>query len=779
LNVGRAALELRDPDGRAVGELVLSVLPSTGGGASLPRLLDLRGDPAAPATEAPVQLLESAEYRYAIELRAGAVAAGPRAPLHTNLPELFSPDSEDGRSGRLRTGVFPGTVQVEVFSGDQLLGRTLFEIRSRKLRYADEFRWMVQDLAEETADLVFSSYAPSGQSFTPSPGADDGSVAAKVAFLGALLEDDSLQAALRIIFTNPYESWEEEWEIVSPAGGLRNSGLLQRELARLRPASLGLLHVGPGLVVPLPATLELPSTVPERDNEANRFIRFTLDRWLTHVESLRGAVSLVLKGAPRQRAERQLDRLQGFLEESLAHPLMAGAGPLTRFPSGNQVLEKRAGYREVYRAFEQSEMGLTVDWEGGADVFVGGHRDIAALYEYWVFLRVARVVSGLLGQPLPLDSLFQVQAHGLRLGLRRRQESILTGSVVRGGRTLTVSLHFNRTFSPRTGSPSGRPAASWSRPMRPDLSLLVVPQDRQDDPFAEIWVHFDAKYRLEGLRAGFGEEDPEAEQEDEESDSAPAPGGATSARRDDLLRMHAYRDAIQRSAGAYVLYPGDENRSFREYHELLPGLGAFMLRPTRYGEDDGTPAIEAFLDEVLDHAGSQFSHRERARFWEGRTVAREPVAREPRFAPFLDAPPADVPVLLGYVRDQAQADWIEREGMYNLRAGDRRGAVSLESRELAVALVVTYSDRFPHLRLWRVQGQPRIYLPEDMLRTGYPRGGGSYFCLPVEAVDGDPGGLGVELGRVQGLVGRVGAGGVGAPAVVSWEELMTSGARDE
>ena len=50
--------------------------------------------------------------------------------------------------------------------------------------------------------------------------------------------------------------------------------------------------------------------------------------------------------------------------------------------------------------------------------------------------------------------------------------------------------------------------------------------------------------------------------------------------------MHAYRDAIRRTAGAYVLYPGNDgdDKRFEEFdhrgfHEVLPGLGAFAIRP--------------------------------------------------------------------------------------------------------------------------------------------------------------------------------------------------------
>ena len=70
----------------------------------------------------------------------------------------------------------------------------------------------------------------------------------------------------------------------------------------------------------------------------------------------------------------------------------------------------------------------------------------------------------------------------------------------------------------------------------------------------------------------------------------------------DLLKMHAYRDAIKRSHGAYVLYPGRGNSpvTFRGFfHEILPGLGAFAIAPDESGAAQGMEALEKFLDEVL------------------------------------------------------------------------------------------------------------------------------------------------------------------------------------
>ena len=72
-------------------------------------------------------------------------------------------------------------------------------------------------------------------------------------------------------------------------------------------------------------------------------------------------------------------------------------------------------------------------------------------------------------------------------------------------------------------------------------------------------------------------------------------------KRNDLLKMHAYKDAIRRSAGAYVIYPGQSNESYIKYsfHEILPGLGAFPLNPSSLPGNEN--ALEEFIQEVADH----------------------------------------------------------------------------------------------------------------------------------------------------------------------------------
>ncbi|OJV81796.1 MAG: hypothetical protein BGO34_08390 [Bacteroidia bacterium 44-10] len=63
--------------------------------------------------------------------------------------------------------------------------------------------------------------------------------------------------------------------------------------------------------------------------------------------------------------------------------------------------------------------------------------------------------------------------------------------------------------------------------------------------------------------------------------------------------MHAYKDAIRRSGGGYILYPGATNETFRGFHEIIPGLGAFSMNPSPDNAD--IKELSKFIDQVIDH----------------------------------------------------------------------------------------------------------------------------------------------------------------------------------
>src|SRR5690606_39705773 len=109
--------------------------------------------------------------------------------------------------------------------------------------------------------------------------------------------------------------------------------------------------------------------------------------------------------------------------------------PLTQSPADNQVLQKRAGYRDVYNLYIQSELAAMLTWSGGEDVYRAGQKDVAVLYEYWVFVQLAHVVSDMCQQPLQLEQLLEDGRDGVDQGLERGTHRALRGAGRRRGGT--------------------------------------------------------------------------------------------------------------------------------------------------------------------------------------------------------------------------------------------------------------------------------------------------------------------------------------------------------
>jgi hypothetical protein len=91
--------------------------------------------------------------------------------------------------------------------------------------------------------------------------------------------------------------------------------------------------------------------------------------------------------------------------------------------------------------------------------------------------------------------------------------------------------------------------------------------------------------------------------------------------------MHTYNEAVRRTVGSYVLYPGvslkpgDANTRFERYHEIIPGIGAFAIRPKQDGLlPDGLPSILGFVNDVLTHQLSKFTQSYRVSYWTETTL---------------------------------------------------------------------------------------------------------------------------------------------------------------
>ena len=632
-------------------------------------------------------LTEGSTYAYEL-----TVVDGTSEIVATIEPqELFEPDRPGALRGRLHLNNRAGVLVIRVTTANGESFNVSTDVASAKLQYDKEYRWMLRDITSELAEAAVSRFAPIQSRYVPTDHGGSATLYQRFAFLQAVLQSNDYRAALQQLLAHPYVAW---------AGGAESRPTARGVLATHRTIR-ALTAGGPSHSLPRPiGTLRaIPREIPEQrltpttDNVPNRFVKAILEDWRALAQSvhdaLRAEESPTNPAATIVRGLSESNQVIDTLDAVLATPLFRRTSRLRRMPVANQALLRRPGYRELVRIHQQTQLATALTWDGADLVFDSGQRDVATLYEYWVFLHVARIVADLCGQTFDYASLYTLSDTGLQLRLRKRRKQVVQGSVNTAGKTLHIELWFNRPFRRATGE-------SWTRDMRPDLSLGIG--HSADAPTLEqAWLHFDAKYRVEHLLGLLGDREGEHAIDGSDGDQV-----ETRALRDDLLKMHAYRDAIRRSSGAYVVYPGDgdnpHDEIFLEYHELLPGLGAFALRPTEAGPAVGESAIRDFIEDSLRHFADALSQERRAGYWLCTAIGIEPLP--PSTKPirpgaveglwFLERPPADEAVLVA--RCNADLAWAPLSQLFLFRTDAAPTLPAQVLRSTWVVMVLPHDD---------------------------------------------------------------------------------------
>jgi predicted component of viral defense system (DUF524 family) len=719
------------------GTLRLSLLPSEPEASG--RLVDLRDHEPSDGL-LPVRLAEDSEYVFSAHVPDSADV------ISFQPTELFSADEPSGRHGRLRTGSYVGVLPIEAYGNGGPIGRATVEVVSRKLNYLDEYRYMLSDLSNEAVALVLERFAPAKQRFFEDWGASPRTVYERFLHIQAVMADPSFTQAVLHVIARPHVEWVEVTERRSPHRPMRPTSQLVRSLVRSGPR-----EDWPGGPVPtLPRSIEVSRTEATVDTIPNRFVRFVVDDFISLLSRMSDVLTAGAPTGPSTRGRIEISALTGSLRALRGQPFFSDVSELDHFPLDNQVVLKQPGYREVLHAYLRVQIGLALAWDGASDL-TGAQRDSATLYEYWAFVRLLRTLEDLCDH-LPVGSLVTETKEGLTLSLKQGIERRFTGTTTRLGRTIDVDLFYNRRF--------GRGSDSWTLAMRPDCSIRLQ-CDKDGKALTPVWLHFDAKYRLSdyGLVAELAP--------DEAVDPHPEPV------RDDLLKMHVYLGAIRRSVGSYVLYPGPpkEGRRYSSYRELLPGIGAFALRP-----QPGTTSeaqLSEFLDDVLVHLASVTTEDRRYRYWEAVAHDRQTELVRPfGWEPLEGVPPADTPVLVGFVRSEGQRRWIYRTGLYNLRAdASRKGAIDWVGPEVKAEVLVMY-DTSGVIDVWKLTGAAEVQTASQLLESGYPQPGGqTYICLKLSERLHPPATASLGAEDVTAFATKHGRA-FGAPVLTTWAELV-------
>lgn len=590
---------------------------------------------AEEAQEAPIQLLEGRVYDY--ELR------GAPAGVDLRADEIIQPNLARPRLGRIETGLQTGMLPIVLMRDGEEVGRCTVEVRTSKIDYRKHYRTMLNRISEVTVALLMNVKAPAAARMATDPHLDAETAHQRLAFVRAALSAPTFAAAVERVLRMPHERSAEELEQRDIRRGLRSSAAALRQIASAtRRLPLPRTHAlaAPSRARPLasvPSHIAAVKKTSTRDTAENRFVKYALAEFLEFIEFVEARFQG--SGPADIRLRSEVRPLRTRLTGWLAHDLFGEISELRSLPLASSVLQRRPGYREILQTWLAFQLACRLNWTGGQDVFGAGKKDVAALYEYWVLFELLAIVRSVFAlDEEPERTLIDTSDDHLDLRVKRAFHLSFSGIYSAANRKLRIDFSYNRSF-PRRGpghETSNYPAAgSWTRAMRPDytISLWPVEYSLYEAERQELiaHVHFDAKYRIDELDELFGAGSDTGDDEDVQA----APG--VMAKRDDLLKMHAYRDAIRRSEGAYVIYPGrlgTENRVWHAFHEVLPGLGAFALMPGL--AEANALNIRDFLVDIAQHVSDEATRREQLSYHRFRIEEPSGAYRATPELPLLD-----------------------------------------------------------------------------------------------------------------------------------------------
>jgi hypothetical protein len=335
------------------------------------------------------------------------------------------------------------------------------------------------------------------------------------------------------------------------------------------------------------------------------------------------------------------------------------------------------------------------------------------------------------------QTLIEPTADGFGLKLKTGEHLAFEGIFLGAARPLCVRFSYNRSFVKNSDAST---AGSWTERMRPDYTLSLWPADflEQEAEAQELMVHvhFDAKYRVDNIEQIFGSLSEPSGDADSELNVEKQEQREGRYKRADLLKMHAYHDAIRRTQGAYVLYPGDKTKKWEGYREILPGIGAFPIKP-----GNGAQAVEMFIREIVAHTCDRATARERQSY-HTYLVQEAPAAYQllrefPERSPTTTTrhtPPAETFVLVGWNKCDAHLKWVLREKLYNFRMDTGLGSLQLSPEVVAAQYLLLHTTGAKAERgLLRITSKgPRVFSKEALKRKGYPGEPSGEFYLVFE-----------------------------------------------
>ena len=637
------------------GEIRLCIYPSSN------NAMLFEEEDAVDYGESRWQLQEGCTYEYELESDNGHTYQF----MDEDEIVRFSHSPRHPNAGTLKTGIYVGSLSLAIRDTelDCEIAKVNIEIKSVKAEYRTDYRKMLEDITAYYTDLVLMQGSPVTQKLEIDNDTPQQTLYQRYAFVRSIVENSAFQEAINKIVASPVRKWEETIVERNVSNVKRLSRRNMHQIASSRDRipvyngdEIGLPH---GLNS-VPRTLTVAYKRDTLDNQENQFVKFVLRSFSSFCSELRG------KKNANDRLKAEIDKTMDVLNGHLSTLFFKQVSMPSQLNLNSPVLQRKEGYREILQAWLMFDLAAKLSWKGGDNVYEAGKRNVAVLYEYWVFFKLLEVISRVFDiDPVSVNKLVKTDADRINLEIQQGKMTMIEGLYDTGSRKFNVRFYYNRTFAHTREDEELDKSGSWTMNMRPDYTLSIWPGEISIDQAERedliVHIHFDAKYRVNKIDLGV-DDSMNDEQMSEALLNEKKEQEEGIYKRADLLKMHAYKDAIRRTSGAYILYPGTVQRRLKGFHEIIPGLGAFCLTPSNYDEELIT--LQVFLLKIVEHMLDRTSQRERMSYYinnvyntPSKSVREEMPEPAGDNRDFL---PDETWVVLGYVKNDKQLEWIRK-----------------------------------------------------------------------------------------------------------------------
>lgn len=343
-------------------------------------LLELSDSSIREHGEEPVQLIEGSSYEYKL----------PEGYFLEEIPRIIHPSRVYKNTGRLTPGIHVGCLTFSILTNGEVVDSVSLEVRSVKAEYRSEYRSMLEDITGECTELLMIHSSPVTQRFAVDHEANSRTLYQRFAFVKSIADSDGFRNAVHRVVSMPVmkrKNHSEERDI--------------RRLRRITPSQIRRIASGSERIIlpdhhPLNKRLNIssvPSCLWEEtktdtvDTPENRFVKHVLQEF----QRFCGMVCRHIEKQNRRPEKRphlylKAHALEERLGEYLSHSIFREVSRPEYLPLNSPVLQRKEGYRKILRTWLMFDLAAKLTWDAlEHDQYNAGKRDVAALYEYWLF----------------------------------------------------------------------------------------------------------------------------------------------------------------------------------------------------------------------------------------------------------------------------------------------------------------------------------------------------------------------------------------------------------